>query len=72
MALRAERIPPHKLELAQMLDDQIKTLESGDKIQSVFDNDELVELQTLGKEKYLAYLKRTRQQLGQPDGLGGE
>ncbi len=72
MALRAERIPQHKLGLAQMLDDQIKVLESGSDTNPVFDNDELVELQTLGKEKYLAYLKRTRQQLGQPDSLSEE
>ena len=67
-----ERIPPHKLGLAKMLDRQIGVLEQGGKVESVFDKGQLRELETLGREEYLAYLKRTRQQLGQPDGLSEE
>ena len=72
MSLRAERIPPHELKLAQMLDRQIKALETGSDPKSVFDKGQLRELETLGSEEYLAYLKTTRQRLGQPDGLSEE
>lgn len=73
MTLRIpERIPSHELKLAQMLDRQIKALETGSDTKSVFNKGQLRELETLGSEEYLAYLKATRQKLGQPDGLGGE
>lgn len=67
-----ERIPPHLQRLAKMLDRQIEVLEQGGRAESVFDKGQLRELQTLGREEYLSYLKRTRHQLGQPDGLSEE
>ena len=67
-----ENIPPHLHKLAERLDIQIKSLESRGTLQAVFDKDEQRELQILGYEDYLAYLKRTRQELGQPDGLSEE
>ncbi len=67
-----EKIPPHLQRLAQKLDTQIRTLQSGGNTTSVFDQDEQRALQTLGTEKYLAYLTRTRQELGQPDGASEE
>lgn len=62
-----EKIPAHKIGLAKMLDQQILILEQGGNLDSVFDKDEQKEIKILGNADYLAYLKRTRQQLGQPD-----
>ncbi|GEM_PF-5792287 len=73
MTLRIpERIPPHELGLAKLLDQQIAALQRGDKSESVFDNDDLKIMKTLGTEKYLACLTRMRHNLGQPDGLSEE
>ena len=67
-----ENIPPHLIELAQRLDVQIQTLEEGRDTKSVFNTREQRGIQILGPEAYLAYLKRTRQELGQPDSLSEE
>ncbi|MBI2996057.1 MAG: hypothetical protein HYY52_05060 [Candidatus Melainabacteria bacterium] len=73
MTLRiSEKVPPHLQRLAQRLDVQIKTLEAGGDTKSVFDQDEQRALQTLGTEKYLAYLTRTRKGLGQLESLSEE
>jgi hypothetical protein len=67
-----ERIPPHKLELAQLLDRQIKVLETGGDTKSVFDADDLEGIRRLGHAKYLAHLKEMRLKLGQPEDLSGD
>ena len=73
MTLRVEReLTGVELRIAQKLDRQIATLESGSDLGPVFDKGELRELQLLGQEDYLAYLKRTRLSLGQPESLSEE
>ena len=83
MSMTAERVPPHLMGLANKLDQQISILESPQDpttavieengVQKpVFDKDDFSMIQTLGKEDYLAMLKRTRCNLGQADGLSGE
>ena len=62
-----ERIPKHLVKLAARLDREIAALVKGDDPNTVFDKDQLKELGILGREKYLAYLQRTRHSLGQPD-----
>lgn len=67
-----ERIPPHKIGLAKLLDEQIKVLEQNGDRESVFDKNELRQLEILGYAEYLADLKRMRHNIGQPEDLGGD
>ena len=62
-----ERIPKHLLKLAARLDREIAALVKGDDPNTMFDKDQLKELGILGRKKYLAELRETRQKLGQPD-----
>ena len=68
MATRIEEnIPAHKRGVAARLDGQIQALQQNGDLGTVFNRDELKDLEYLGHAKYLAELVKARQSLHEID-----